>query len=126
MVAQKKCYQENNNHNFILRPSPPPLSLPEKNRCLLLFHFGTEQWGEAINRTLKIFPVLRQLAAQGPMTSYIELTLICMGASFSFGGQCCMSSSGHCRVEQGSQGTIGLARPQVCLDAIYSLTLWPE
>lgn len=32
MVAQKKCYQENNNHNFILRPSlPPPFPAREKS-----------------------------------------------------------------------------------------------
>lgn len=125
MVAQKKCYQENNNHNFILRPSlPPPFPAREKSMSFTVSFCHGAVRGKAINRVLTIGPVLHQHAVRGPMASCIELMLICMGASFSFGDQCCVSDSGDCRVQQGSQGDHQpLTEPQVCLDGIYSLTL---
>lgn len=60
-----------------------------------------EQWGKTINRMLKIFPVLRQYAVQDLATSCIELVRICMGASFCFGDQCCVSGTGYSRVPRG-------------------------
>lgn len=75
-----------------------------------------EQWGKAINRVLKIFPVLRQHSVQGPMTSCVGLMHICMRASFSFGDQCCVT-----------QGTAGCSRAPRGPSALHKLrSVWVE
>lgn len=80
MASHKKCYQENNNHNFILRPSLPP-SFPARKKKINIFYcfiLSQSTRRKAIDRVLKIFPIMCELPFAGPLASLSELAPIFM------------------------------------------------